>query len=440
MRKTRWAAAAAATAASALVLSACSSGGGATAPGDSMIDLENVDGSGRTITVWVMNGDLGEESIAAINQEFESATGASVKVEMQQWDGITTKLTTALAGNTPPDVIDMGNTQVPGYAATGGLADLTAYADQLAQGQDWLGGLVDPATIDGKLYAVPSFAGDRAVIYNKTMWAEAGVTEAPATLDELTAALDKVQKANMAADFSAMYLPGQFWYAGMQFVWDAGGEIATRDGDSWTGGLSSPEAQKGLQAFKEFQNTYSTEASRTVNTNSPDQDAILANGQTSAILSTASHLNKVLEQSKDLTEEDLGTFPFPGDMGETQPVMLGGSDWGIAQKSENMDLALVWIKIAASPAIQADYVFGSDGWIPNSEQGIEAARAKGLKPASEAYFTAALRSKATPAAANWSTIEGDKTMEQFFQSIATGTDPATAAEEVDAHIESVLNG
>jgi hypothetical protein len=94
------------------------------------------------------------------------------------------KLTTALAGNSAPDVIDVGNTQVASYAATGGLADLTAYRTQLEQGQKWLGGLVDPATVDGKLYAVPSFAGDRAVVYNKKVWADAGVTEVPKMCDE----------------------------------------------------------------------------------------------------------------------------------------------------------------------------------------------------------------------------------------------------------------
>ncbi|MFV0373024.1 extracellular solute-binding protein [Microbacterium sp.] len=436
MRKTAIAALAFGAAA-ALALTACSGGG--SAGGDDMVDVDSVDGTGKTITVWVMNGDLSDDAVAALVDEFESTTGATAKVEMQQWDGITTKLTTALAGSTPPDVIDIGNTQVAGYAATGGLADLTAYRDELAQGQEWLGGLVDPATIDGKLYAVPSFAGDRAVIYNKTMWAEAGVTAAPTTFDELTAALDKVKAANTASDFSALYLPGQLWYAGMQFVWDAGGEVAINDGGTWKGGLSSPEAQKGLMAYRDFQNAYSSEASRTVNSNSPDQDAILANGQAGAIISTASHLKKVIDAG-NLAESDLGTFPFPGVSGENQPVMLGGSDWGIAQKSDNKDLALAWIKLAAGPSFQADHVFGTDGWIPNSVQGIEAAQTAGVPDQSAAYFTAALRSKATPAAENWPVVEGDKTMEQFFQAIATGADPVQTAADADAHIESVLNG
>jgi len=31
-------------------------------------------------------------------------------------------------------------------------------------------------------------------------------------------------------DFSAVYLPGKYWYAAMSFVYDEGGAIATKSG------------------------------------------------------------------------------------------------------------------------------------------------------------------------------------------------------------------
>lgn len=439
MHKKRFTALAAAGVIAALALAGCTSSGSSSGNNGST-DLSNVNGKGKTLTVWAMNGDLSNTTINAINAEFEKATGAKVNVQMQQWTGITTKLTTALAGSNPPDVIDMGNTQVASYAATGGLADITSYKSQLEQGQTWLGGLVDPATIDGKLYAVPSFAGDRAVVYNKKMWADAGITSAPKTYTELTADLDKIKAKNTGADFSAFYLPGQYWYAGMQFVWDAGGSIATSSGHKWTAGFSSANAQKGLQEFQKFQNTYSTAASRTVNTDTPDQDTIFANGQTAALLATSAHVTKIMQANSSMTADTIGTFPFPGVSGKNQPVMLGGSDWGVAQKSNQKELALAWIKIAASPTIQHKYVFGTDNWIPNSEQGIKKAEESGLDSIAQGFFTAALISKATPAAANWATIEGDETMEQFFQSVAMDSDLVSTAKTTDAHIESVLNG
>lgn len=414
----------------ALALAACGSSGSTSV---------STNGKSKSLTVWVMTGDYTPETIAAVNKEFTAQTGAKVNVQIQQWEGITTKVSTALATSNPPDVLDLGNTQVAGYAANGGLLDLTKNASELAQGRTWLAGLRDPATVDGKLYGVPGFAGDRAVIYNKKIWEAAGVTTTPKTYAELTAALDKVKAKNTAKDFSAFYFPGQYWYGGMQFVWDAGGEIAVKDGGTWKGAMSSSAVQKGLNDFKTFVNAYSTPASRTLNTDSPNQDQIFADGKTSAVLVTAGHLGLVQKANSKMTEADIGTFPFPGLSGKPQPVMLGGSDWGIAAKSQNAGLALAWVKIAASPKIQDQYVFGNDGWIPNSEEGIKAAQSAGLPALQQGYFTAALNSKATPAAASWSTLEGDQGMERLFSSVASGAaSPAEAAKTFDTHLQSTL--
>ncbi|RUQ98332.1 extracellular solute-binding protein [Labedella endophytica] len=386
-----------------------------------------------------MDGDYTPETLDAINAEFTEATGAEVDVQVQTWDGITTKISTALATNTPPDILDVGNTQVASYAANGGLLDLTDQADDLAQGHTWLDGLVDPATIDGQLYAVPGFAGARAVIYNKQMWADAGVTAVPTTYEELTAALDKVKAANAdTSDFSAFYLPGQYWFGGLQFVWDAGGEIAEQDGDEWTSGFGSPEAIEGLEAFKEFQTSYSSAASATLNTLEPNQNQIFADGKTSAILNT--NVSGILTANPEMTEDDLGTFPMPGLSGDTQPVMLGGSNWAIPAKSQNSELALEWVKIAASPEIQEDYVYGVDGWIPNSSEGIEAAQAT-LSDVKKGFFDAALNSKATPPNPNWTTIESNKDVEGLFSSIASGSQSVEdAAESFDTAADQTLNG
>lgn len=440
MRTKKFAAAAAVALTVALGMTACSSAGNAGAGGSGGTKaIGDVEGDGKTLTVWAMTGDYSDGTIAAINEQFEKETGAKVKVQIQQWDGITTKVSTALATNTPPDVIDLGNTQVASYAANGALLDLTSYKKDLAQGQTWLDGLSDPATVDGSLYGVPGFAGARSVIYNKQMWKDAGITSAPTTYEELTADLDKVKAKNSASDFSAFYLPGQYWYAGMQFVWDAGGEIATEDGGKWKAGFGDAKAQQGLQDFKEFANAYSTKASATLNTDSPDMTQVFADGKSSAILSTSGALGLIEKANPKMTADALGTFPFPGKSGKTQPVMLGGSDWGIAAKSKNSDLALAWVKIATSPDVQSKYVYGDTGWIPNSAEGIKAADSS-LSEINKAFFTAALNSKATPANARWADLEGDLSINDLFSSIVSGSKtPEQAAATFDEAADSTLN-
>ncbi|MFF2507620.1 extracellular solute-binding protein [Streptomyces sp. NPDC058067] len=383
--------------------------------------------------------DYSEATRKAMKEQFTRQTGADVKIEVQNWDGITTKITTALATSTPPDVIDIGNTQVASFAASGGLMDLSPYAKDLRQGQTWLGGLEEPATVDGKLYAAPSFAGARAVIYNKKIWDAAGVKSVPTTYDELTKALRQVRKANPARDFSPFYLPGLYWHTGVQFVWDAGGDIAAKKGSAWKGSLGDTAAQRGLAEYKSFQNEFSAPSTRTIDTLNPDQNRVFADGKASAISATNAMIALIKKANPKIKDADLGTFPFPGKSGRSQPVMLGGSDWGIAAKSAHQDLALQWVKIATDPAVQTKWVAGHDGWIPNSESAVKSAGEK-ADPLLRPFFDAALRSKATPASADWAQLEGNKDIDKVFSSIASGSrTPKQAADTFDTTAGKVLN-
>ncbi|SFW85843.1 extracellular solute-binding protein [Amycolatopsis australiensis] len=393
--------------------------------------------SGGQLTVWLMNGDLSDQATAAVNAAFEKATGAKVTVQVQEWDNINTKISTALAQDTTPDVIEIGNTDVPLFAANGALTDLTPHLAELTAGHTWLPGLAGPATVNGRSYAAPLFAGNRAVIYDKQVWADAGITAPPASLAELTADLGKVKAKHPGADYSAFHFPGRYWFGALQFVWDAGGQLATQRDGKWTGALESPEAQKGLQAWKDFQNTYSSPASRNADTKAPDQAAVFAAGGASAILDTS--VNTVVKNKPELKDR-LGTFPFPSATpGKTQPVFLGGSDLAIAAKSRHQDLALAYLEAAADPAVQRAAIVGIDGWTPISAELIDQVTPN-LPPLDAAFATAAKSSVATPATPGWATIESDKSINTFFADIATGRRTiAEAAEDFDAHLTQALN-
>jgi N,N'-diacetylchitobiose transport system substrate-binding protein len=414
---------------------ACSSSGGGAAAGSSSAGPASF--AGKTLTVWYMDGDLSSQTQAAINTAFEKATGAKVDVQIQEWTNINTRISTALSQDDPPDVIEIGNTDVPLFAAAGALSDITAQVPRLDGGQNWLPGLVGPATIGGKVYAAPLFAGNRAVIYNKTIWAAAGITAPPTSYAALTADLDKIKSANPSPDFSAFYFPGEYWYGALQFVWDAGGRLATDKGGTWSGALESPAAQRGLTAWKNFQNTYSTQASRDTDTKSPDQASLFAGGKTAAILDTS--INTVVKDNPSLKDQ-IGTFPFPSvTPGENQPVFLGGSDLAIAAKSQNQAMAQAYLKAATSTSVQTGAVVGIDGWTPVSTQLIDQTSGT-LSATSQAFSIAAKNSVATPATPGWATIESDQTINTFFSDIATGRKSTLqAAQGFDSHLDQALN-
>lgn len=208
-------------------VAACGNGGDGKAKADGP----------KEITVWVMDGSAPKAWIDAVNAEFSAKhPGVTVKVETQQWKGIQEKVTTALSEDTPPDVLELGNTQTAGYAVTGGLAELTK--DKAKLGADaWAKGMLASAEIDGKLYSAPWYAANRVVIYDKKAYAKAGVTP-PTTRDEWVAGLEKLKAADPKSQ--PIYLPGQSWYVLAGFVWDEGGDLATKDGAKWKGGLATP--------------------------------------------------------------------------------------------------------------------------------------------------------------------------------------------------------
>ncbi|GMA26627.1 ABC transporter substrate-binding protein [Luteimicrobium album] len=446
MKKTRTLAIGAFTAVAALSLAACSSSGSGgddkTGGASDQKTIGTVDGSGKTLTVWAMSGDYTDETLKAINDKFKADTGADVKVETQQWADIGTKLTTALATTTPPDVIDIGNTQVSTYAATGGLADLSKYKDALQQGGTWLGSLVDPSTVDGKLYAVPSFAGNRAVIYNKKTWADAGVTEAPTTYADLKSDLDKIKAKNTASDFSAFYLPGQYWYAGLSWTFDTGSKIATQQDGKWAADFSD-KGVKGLDEYKAFQNAYSSKASQTLNSggeNNPDQTQLFADGKTATIIGALWDPASIVKAAgKKLTLDDLGTFALPSPSGDGMAYNFGGGEvWGVAQKSQNQDLALAWLKVATSEDIQLK--LAAQPWIPNTNE-LAAQAATNAAPINSGFFAGASKTFSTPNATKWATVEANKVMENLFSSVASGSkSSADAAKTADDAINSTLNG
>lgn len=399
------------------------------------------DAADNHLTVWVMQDDLSEQTLDAITARFTKTSGATVDVQIQPWDGIATKLTTALVTTDPPDVIDIGNTKATDFASYGALADLSDQADRLSRGKHWLPGLEDPVTLGGRLYGVPAFGATRAVIVNMRMWRQAGITEIPETMDELERDLKTVADAHHdQADFCPFYLPGQHWFAGLQFVWDAGGDAAMLNDGQWRGGLSSKNAVTGLERFKAFQNAWSTEASRTVDTTNPDMVQLFVQGKTSAILWNSTAVTKILASDAGLGRDDLAVFPMPGENGGIQPSLMAGSVWAVPTRSRHRELALEWIMAATDPDIQRQWIADHDNWLPNTTELLDELIADAsIDDIQRGFLTTARQARATPKADGWSLIEGDGSLKQLFTAVATGRSTIEqASRSFDRHADDVF--
>ncbi|MEY9963145.1 N,N'-diacetylchitobiose transport system substrate-binding protein [Streptacidiphilus sp. MAP12-16] len=406
-------------------VAACSSGGPSTTSSPTSFE-------GKTLTVWLMAGDDPVDWSAAVKAQFElTYPGAKVVFKQQDWTGIQQKVTAALADLTPPDVIDIGNTQTSYYVATGGLLDLDPYRGRLG-GANWTPSMNSSAIVGGKQYAAPWFAGSRVVMYNKRLWDRAKLSP-PSTMAEWQSDLDVLK--NTPGVSSALYLPGQNWYAFDGFLLDAGANILTQRNNQWVGNLDAPAALQAAALFKKLQ-SYG-DAPKDKDESHPAQATVFAKGDVASMIAMGYEQAAVL-QANPAMAKDIGWFPIPGAKPKSPArTFLGGSNLAVSQNSANRELALGFLQIALNDANETAFAKES-GFLPNKAALYPALAGNAYAAAAQ---LAAANAGFTPSVARWGNVENppNPIVSLFLTPILQGADPAAAAQAADDKLTSRLN-
>jgi N,N'-diacetylchitobiose transport system substrate-binding protein len=389
-----------------------------------------------TLTIWLMNGSAPASVVDGVNADFKAKhPNVTVKVEIQQWSDIGTKLDTGLTGSTPPDVVELGNTLVAKYAAAGALEDISGKKSSFDNSGTWLQSLTDSCTLGGKLYCAPYYAGSRAIIYRKDMFAAANV-QPPTSMDDLLTVGQKLMAAHTSdPNFSALYFPGKYWYAALPFIWDFGGDIATQSGGKWQGSLNSTGSQQGLTTLVNLVSKLS-KADKTGD--EAKQDAAFAQGHIAMIIANGWEVGVITDPKagNPALADKLGVFPIPShNAGQTAPVFLGGSDLGVAAKSKNQALANEWIELLTGTKHMTDMATVG-GVIPNTTSMLSLGT--GLNAI---FYAAAKNSRFVPNSQNWASVENANVIPDMLVSILTGKAQLPAATtSASDKITSILNG
>ncbi|WP_461124116.1 sugar ABC transporter substrate-binding protein [Saccharothrix stipae] len=395
-------------------------------------------GEPKTLTVWLMDGSAPTTLTDALNKEFQDAhPGVTVKYEIQKWNGIQEKLTTALTSNNPPDVIELGNTQTAKFAAEETLLDLSADVSGL-NGDQWLGGLEDSLTWDGKQYGLPFYAANRTVIYRTDLFEAAGITAAPKSRDEWVTAIEKLKAANAAdPDFQPLYLPGQSWYVLLSFIWDEGGDVAKSQGSAWAGALDTPQAKAGLEFYKKLVDTSGTKAPKDADEATPQQMEVFGTGKVGMMIGLPWELAGAVKANPDLKAKT-SAFPIPSKTsGKTAPVFLGGSNLAVPAGSKNADLAKEYLKLLSSKKYQD--MLAEGGAVP----GTSTDTAKlATTPIGKALAESAPNGKVTPTTPAWAAVEaGQNPLKDMLTAYLTGAKPLDqATSDANTALSKTLGG
>lgn len=308
----------------AMTLAAC--GGGDSGSGGE-------DGGDVTMTFW-HNSTTGdgkaywEDTVAAFE---EANPGVTINIQSIQNEDMDGKLQTALNSGDAPDIfMARGGGKLADVVEAGQAMDLS---DALTQEtRDALGeASLSAFTVDGGVYGVPTAVLPGGIYYSKDLFTQAGITETPTTVDELSAAVDKLKAAGIQpiALGAKDAWPAAHWYYFFalrecsQDTMTQAAKDMSFDDECWT------KAGEDLQDFAgtaPFNDGYLT---TTAQQGAGSSAGMIANHQAAMELMGAWDPGVIASLTPDQQPlADLGWFPFPAvDGGDGDATaMMGGVD------------------------------------------------------------------------------------------------------------------
>ena len=322
MKRNRILAGSAALVVGAIALAGCSAGG-SDSSGDGNVEM----------TLW-QNSTTGpgqqfwKDAIAAFEDENPNVTIKMQSVQNEDMDG---KLQTSLNAGDPPDIfLQRGGGKMAAMVQAGQLMDLTGKITGEAK-DNISEGTYKSETYQDKLWAIPLSVLPGGIFYSKDLYEAAGVTETPATIDDLVAANDKLKASGVAP----LALGAKdAWPAAHWFYWfalrECSPDVMEETGDSKD--FSDPCWLKAAQDLEDFAAT--EPFNEGFLTTSAQQGAgssagLVANHKAAGELMGAWDPGVIASLTPDQKPlPDLAWYPFPevpGAGGESGAIM-GGVD------------------------------------------------------------------------------------------------------------------
>ncbi|MCU1528861.1 MAG: hypothetical protein JWP75_2624, partial [Frondihabitans sp.] len=218
------------TASAALALTGCSGG--------SVTGNSGGGGSGKTqISLWYNMTGTAVTSAKKLIDAFNSSQSKYVVTPQfaATSDQFDSKLVNALKNKTGPNVVlgDSTPQNLGQVIQTGDVVPLDSLlgdSSSTITKASFTPGMLSTGTFNGKVYSLPTDIGDYAIVYNKAMFKEAGISSTPTTWAELAADAKKLTKGTTQY---GMYLPigtGE-WpvFTWQSMLWGAGGDFLNAD-------------------------------------------------------------------------------------------------------------------------------------------------------------------------------------------------------------------
>jgi len=389
----------------AVVIAACGSKQNNNGPAASGSSSPEGTGSpvvdNATITWWVPNWD--EEIVKRMAAEFEQQNpGIKVEFVITTWDTMENKIKVALLSGGAPDLITELESRIPAFARQGKLADLSAYVENSFGKDDIVESALEINSYDGKLYGIPYRHDGSGILYNKKLFAEAGLDpeKFPATWDEFVNAAKALTKDTDGDGKVDQY--GTAWPFGnqpnsvtrfLQQLYGRGGTLLSEDGKRTT--LNTPEAVEAMTALIDSisKDGYAPKSSLELDGNS--LASLFISGKLGMYVTGQYDIDTIKKDNPDL-ELGSAVLPGPSGMGTTT---VNGFSLIVPESSKHKDATWKLIAFISDPKRMAE--------LTTTFPGLKSAMgdAKFSDPLLQPFAEQLKQGKAEPAFPEWPNME-----------------------------------
>lgn len=279
------------------------------------------------------------------------------------------KVAAALPAGEGPDLIEMDRHELYPYFLNNQILPLEgATADYIKK--NWPKFAVDHATTsDGKLYALPWITSPKMMFYNKDMFAKAGITKTPATVDEMMAMAEKLtirdgsgtvttQGIDLRLSGGGFGTSQKYW---TQAMIPYGAPVLTQDGDKYKAGYDNDQGVAALNLYLDAVYT------KKVSTFDAKHDAEGFGLGQAAMFQRESWVADYLARNAPTIKYDV--FPMPKGPGGWGTVAntLG---LGLTSSSKHQDEILEFIQWVTNEENTVQ-TYAISGWQPWRTEGID---------------------------------------------------------------------
>ena len=404
------------------------------------------------LTVWRMGASVPSQVtwmngvVKQFHSQFPQYKSTKVVVDWIPWGNRATDWTNALtSGKGGPDITELGNTDTPGIASQGALANITSDVSSWSSGKSLIAGNLANDTIGSSNFAVPWFGGVRGIWYRKDEFARAGITAAPATWAQLVSDAKLLMKKNPGT--FGLGAPSNYTNAIVSFIWGAGGQVAVQQGGKWKAELTSPQSEAGLKFYADLLLTQHVSPAKYIGqtelgatgATSGGSDEDFAKGSLDMYID-GPWAQSALTAVSTKYQADWASFPIPSENGpKPAPAFAGGSDLGVWSKSPNQAAAWDLVTVMDGPSNATTFA-NSQGFFPEFTSALSSPT-YAASPILSGFAKAAAFTQISPLnSKNWATADAtDQIIPTMMKALMTGANFAATVTKANTELQNVLN-